>query len=203
MHIHIRQVTSTIVLAIVIAGLTSFLLLGTQLYKGEISGKAMVVSLMGYRFIDANDIIFQEGKTDCGPAALLNVFHHYKIESTLDEIEEFAATTDQGTSMLGLKEAAELKGLRAEGWKYTWGDFQSIPLPSIVFIRGNHYAVVESFGDRGSLIILDPAIGRLEMTEKKFRRIWSGETLQIKKADSDESAFVTEDYRYVIVEEHR
>ena len=141
-------------------------------------------------FLGANGVVLQKENNDCGPAALMNIFIYYGIESTLEEIKAIIETKEQGSSMFGLKEMAELKGLKAEGWKYSWIDFQQVVLPVIAFVRENHYVVVELISNDGSLIIVDPAYGRIKISQKKFKKIWNGETLQIEKADSGESAFL-------------
>lgn len=148
--------------------------------------------LLGYEYLDKQNVILQEGESDCGPAALMNVFQKYGIESSLDEIQLIAGSTVNGTSMLGLQQMAELKGLKATGWNYTWEDFRKTTLPVITFVNSNHYIVVDSFYNDGDLRIIDPARGILKMSKRKFERIWKGETLQIEQADSKESALLTE-----------
>jgi len=148
-----------------------------------IIGPDIITWFTGYTFMDNEGVVFQKGKSDCGPAALLYVFKHYGIKSTIEQIEAVAGTNEIGTSMLGLKKMAELKGLNAVGWKYTWGDFKSKQLPVIAFVNGNHYVVVDSIIENRELIIIDPTRGRLKMNKQKFKKIWQGETLQIEKAD--------------------
>lgn len=162
----------------------------TTLFNIE-NPQKIINHLKGYEYLGKQNVFFQKGKSDCGPAALMNVFQHYGIESSLDEIQLISGTTTHGTSMLGLQQMAEIKGLKATGWHYTWKDFMRATLPIIVFMDNDHYTVVDSFYNDGDLRIIDPARGVLKMSKRKFNRIWSGETLQIERVDSKESTLLT------------
>lgn len=157
-----------------------FFLIGIGLLTvlfGSIKSNEIFKRIVGYEYLGVEGVVLQEEKNDCGPAALMNIFQYHGIVSTLDDIKEIAGTTDNGTSMLGLKRAAENKGLNAQGWDYTWEDFRQIVLPTIAFVNGDHYVVVLKFTPYGDLIIIDPAKGLLEMNHNKFNKIWHGETL--------------------------
>ncbi len=180
----IKKYISTVTFALIIIAIISLFTINNPQRIGEY--------FLGYEYLDKQNVFLQKGKSDCGPAALMNVFKKYGIESSLEEIELIAGTTETGTSMLGLKQMAELKGLKATGWKYTWEDFSKTTLPVIAFVRGNHYVVVDSIYNNGHLRIIDPAVGRVNMSKRKFKRIWSGETLQIERVGSNEPTRSTE-----------
>jgi len=122
-------------------------------------------------------IVLQDKQNNCGPAALKMVFDHYGISSALVEIESNVGLTEKGSSMLALKEMAELKGLKAEGWRLTLEDFLKVPMPAIVFVHGDHFAVVDSVTDDNDVVMRDPALGKVKLPGKKLLRIWNGETL--------------------------
>ncbi len=128
-----------------------------------------------------SNIIYQQTHSDCGPAALANVFQHYDIPFNLSHIAKEAGTDSIGTSLKALKDIAIRNGLNAEGWKYNWEDFKTAQKPVIAFINGNHFVMVEE-SNNNSVIMIDPSRGRLKMKTEKFKRIWQGETLQIERA---------------------
>jgi ABC-type bacteriocin/lantibiotic exporter with double-glycine peptidase domain len=132
---------------------------------------------MGAEYIGSQGVVLQDKRNNCGPAALKMVFDHYGIPSTLTEIEQRVDLSEKGSSMLALKEMAELKGLKAEGWRYTLEDFLRAPLPAIVFVHGDHFAVVDSVTETGEIVMRDPALGKLRLPAEKLSRIWNGETL--------------------------
>lgn len=131
----------------------------------------------GGEYLGTEGVLLQDKGPNCGPAALLMVFHNFGIESSIREIEKVSGMTDAGTSMFGLKQMAEVKGLRAEGWRYTLDDFLTAPKPAILFVRGDHFVVVDSISINNQVYIRDPARGQYNISLNGLNRIWKGETL--------------------------
>jgi ABC-type bacteriocin/lantibiotic exporter with double-glycine peptidase domain len=121
-------------------------------------------------------VIFQTSYNDCGPAALQMIFEHYKISITLDEIERSVRLTGNGTTMLSLKQMAELKGLHAEGWRLTVNDFLNTSFPLLLFVHNDHFVVADSVCNR-IVFLRDPAIGKVEIPTTDLPQIWRGEAL--------------------------
>jgi len=145
--------------------------------------KKTVAFFKGAKYLGEDGIILQKYINDCGPAALKIIFDHFKIPATLEEITE-KVLGKNGSSMLSLKEMAELKGLKAEGWRFTFKDLKKMKLPAIAFVKGNHYVVISEITENGNIIVLDPAIGKLKYSSRGFQRIWKGETLVLKQVDN-------------------
>lgn len=122
-------------------------------------------------------VVWQRDSYDCGAAALQMVFTHFSIASDYDDLLLRLEISPGGTSMLRLKHAAEAKGLRCSGWRLTTRDLPDIPLPAILFMRKNHFVVLDTFNPAGTIIIRDPARGRLQLTLQKLESIWRGESL--------------------------
>jgi len=136
---------------------------------------------MGGEFLGKEGVVLQDKPNNCGPAALKMIFDHFEIPARLMEIEQHVDLTHRGSSMLALKEMAELKGLKAEGWRYTLEDFLKAPMPAIVFVHDDHFAVVDSVSIDQQVYVRDPALGKLKIPVKKLPRIWNGETLIIRR----------------------
>lgn len=136
---------------------------------------------VGGGFAGTDGVVLQDKRNNCGPAALQMAFEHFDIASTVKEIEEGVGLTERGSSMLALKEVAEQKGLRAEGWRLTMEDLVAAPKPCIVFINGDHFALVDSINNAGEVFLRDPARGKLRIPMVKFPALWSGETLVLKR----------------------
>jgi ABC-type bacteriocin/lantibiotic exporter with double-glycine peptidase domain len=123
-----------------------------------------------------NKCFITNNKKICGPIALKMIFDYYKILSTVDEIENRAGVTKNGTSMRSLLEIAESKGLHAEGWRLTTEDLVNAIFPVILYINGNHYIVADSIIKK-ELYVRDPNIGNLRYNIDGFGNLWKGETL--------------------------
>lgn len=127
-------------------------------------------------YLGSCGVVLQSKWNNCGPAALKMIFDHYHIPSSVEEIEQSVGLTDEGSSMLALKRIALTKGLKTEGWKLSFRDFATRPFPLLVYIRNDHFVVVDSVV-ADAIFIRDPAVGKLKLSQSKFLNIWNGETL--------------------------
>ena len=150
-----------------------------QFIEHPVYWKKTVAFFKGAKYLGEDGIILQKHINDCGPAALKMIFDYFKIPATLEEITE-KVLGKKGSTMLSLKEMAELKGLKAEGWRLTFKDLKKMKFPAIVFASGDHFVVISEITEDGKITILDPAIGKLRYASWGFRKIWKGETLIFK-----------------------
>lgn len=122
------------------------------------------------------EVVRQQRRSDCGPAALKMVLDHWGIQdATLAELEIATGTGPDGTSLLALKRAAEERGVTSQGLRLPVQRLSEIPLPAIAHVHGDHFVVIRSIGDE--LVIDDPSLGRLRMSPRVFARSWDGVVL--------------------------
>lgn len=57
----------------------------------------------------------QHDQPDCGVACLRNVLNYYKAEISLEKLREWSGAGRQGTTLLGLHQAATRSGFIAQG----------------------------------------------------------------------------------------
>lgn len=125
----------------------------------------------------------QPDHKDCGPTCLKIISKHYGKVISLQQVRQLSETTREGSSLLGLSEAAEKLGLRTLGVKISLKDLAEAPLPCILHWNKNHYVVLYDIakpkkspspgrGFRGR--ISDPAHGLLEYTQEEFIKHWIG-----------------------------
>jgi len=57
----------------------------------------------------------QQDASDCGVACLLSLIQYYGGESSLEKLRELSGTSKQGTTLLGLYQAANQLGFNAQG----------------------------------------------------------------------------------------
>jgi hypothetical protein len=124
--------------------------------------------------------LLQKNHNDCGPTALQMIFDYYGVPSSVHEIKAHVVLTEKGSTMLALKEMAELKGLSAEGWRLTPQDFSKISFPALLFVHNDHYLIADSIYD-DSVFVRDPAIGRVGIPKGKLPQMWKGEVLVFRK----------------------
>lgn len=123
----------------------------------------------------------QRGASGSGPSALAAVCRHYGVPATEEEVAALAGTTARGTSLWGLRIAAQRKGLAAAGWRVTPDGLRSAPCPCLLFFREGHYAVLT--GVRGGRFFLaDPSLGQYVWTQEQLASSWRGDVLVVGPA---------------------
>ncbi len=125
--------------------------------------------------------IQQRDQTDCGVACLLSVIRMYGGDATLENLREQSGTSLQGTSLLGLQQAAEKQNITAEAFEVD--DLQAFQkeatFPCILHVvideRMEHYVICHSSPLQNSTSfyqIIDPAKGIQEWTEAELLERW-------------------------------
>ena len=127
----------------------------------------------------------QHDAMDCGPTCLRMVAAYYGRIYSLENLREKSLITREGTSMLGISEAAENIGFRTTGVKVSFEELKTAPLPCIVHWNQQHFVVVYDIkapskpslssrrGAGGEVVfIADPAAGKVKYTSEEFCRCW-------------------------------
>ena len=160
---------------VLIAG--SVFLSGYALHRHIVRSSSCAVWEGKTESLGLDGVVRQTKPNTCGPAALKMIFDHYRVASDLEELENNAALTSEGISMMALKGIAERYGLQAAGWKFSPDDLSGISFPAIFFVRGNHYVVADSFAYATGLYLRDPSCGRLLVRREMLLQLWSGESI--------------------------
>ena len=112
---------------------------------------------------------------DCGPTCLRMVARFYGRHYSLEALREKAFLGKQGTSLLGLSQAAEQLGFRAEAVATDWHTLrQDVHLPCIAHWKNDHYVVVYRNTPK-YVYVADPAMGKLRYSPEEFRAGWQSD----------------------------
>ncbi|WP_445914500.1 peptidase domain-containing ABC transporter [Yeosuana sp.] len=130
----------------------------------------------------------QIGQSDCGVACLLSLIQYYGGSNNFEKLRELSGTTKQGTTLLGLYQAANKLGFKAQGNE---ADIQAVidhkePLILHVVIeeRLQHYVICYGY-EKDKFIIGDPAKGITTYTKQQLETIWKSKTcLTLKPNDN-------------------
>lgn len=119
----------------------------------------------------------QHDSTDCGVACLLSLIRYYGGDSTIQHLREISGTSQAGTTLLGLYQAANAIGLKAEGAEANGiTDLIEHGKPTILAVLLNdkfeHYMVCYGF-ENGQFVVGDPAGGMELYSPEKLERIWT------------------------------
>lgn len=104
---------------------------------------------------------------DCGPTCLRMVAKYYKRSLDIHKLRMLTSIGKDGVSMLGIAEASEKVGFRANGMKLTLEQLKEATLPAILHWGQNHFVVLYRIG-RKEILIADPAKGIIRYSPAEF-----------------------------------
>lgn len=125
--------------------------------------------------------LYQQGQSDCGVACLKSILQYYGGDCSLERLREYSGTTPQGTTLLGLCQAAIKIGFEAEGLQADKIDnLRELEGPAILHVlidkRLYHYVIFYGFVNDACLIG-DPAKGIVSLSYQELDQIWASRIL--------------------------
>lgn len=115
----------------------------------------------------------QSDSKDCGPTCLKIISKYYQKTISLRHIRELSETLRNGSSLLGLSNAAEALGFKSLGVQISLSKLKQAPLPCILHWNNNHYVVLYKV-KKDKYYISDPAYGYLKYGKSEFLKRWIG-----------------------------
>ncbi|MCE5215330.1 MAG: right-handed parallel beta-helix repeat-containing protein, partial [Methanobacterium sp.] len=128
--------------------------------------------------IDSGEMVMATTIYSCGPAALATILKSLGIFTTEAEIARLASTDETGTSLYGLKIAAQSKGLTAFGGWLTTDQLEKNFIVVLSINGRNHIEVVQNITEN-TITLFDPNLGIIEMSRDKFNELYTGIALVI------------------------
>ncbi|MET0242607.1 MAG: peptidase domain-containing ABC transporter [Flavitalea sp.] len=123
-------------------------------------------------------LVKQQDLSDCGAACIASVLAWYGLKYPIARIRQFASTDKQGTTILGIVEAAEKLSLSAKAIKGEPDSLFEIPLPAIAHVvlpNGLHHYVVIYEANKKFVRAMDPASGTIQsLPTETFQDVWTG-----------------------------
>ena len=147
------------------------------------------MTMLDMRLIERS-FVHQHDMTDCGAACLLSLVRYYGGDSSMLHLREISGTSNTGTTLLGLYQAAERMGFDAKG-----AEANGIPdliehgNPCILAVIMDkvlqHFVICYGY-ESGKFIISDPARGIVEMSDVELDAIWTRKCLLLEPNTSFE-----------------
>ena len=106
-------------------------------------------------------LVRQQGESDCGVACLASIALYHGLEVLLEDLRYWSGTFSQGTTLLGLKQAAGQIGFEADGYEISIQQLSALTEPCILPVRVanlDHYWVYYGH-QNGTFGIGDPSRG--------------------------------------------
>jgi len=124
----------------------------------------------------------QQDQQDCGVACLLSVLKYHRGSASLERLRELSGTHTQGTTMLGLVQAATSLGFSTKGLQADMAFLKELSEPCILHVRmeqGYTHFILCYFYDasKQAFCIGDPAKGILYLSESALNELWVSKAL--------------------------
>ncbi|MCC7551638.1 MAG: right-handed parallel beta-helix repeat-containing protein [Methanobacterium sp.] len=123
--------------------------------------------------IESGEVIMATTMYTCGPAALATILKKLGIYTTEAEMAKIAETDETGTSLLGLKNAANAKGVNAYGYELSIGQLQPDYIVVLKINGYNHFDVIQNITN-DTVTLFDPNLGIIQMNLTKFNELYMG-----------------------------
>lgn len=135
----------------------------------------------------------QPDAKDCGPTCLRIIAKYYGKTIPLQQIRDISETTREGSSLLGLSDAAENLGFKSLGVQINFKTLvEEVPFPCILHWNKQHFVVayaVKSIGkkknqannslnenyNKTTIRVSDPSYGLIDYSQEEFIKMWIGE----------------------------
>ncbi len=128
----------------------------------------------------------------CGPAALATILKTMGIFTTEGEIAKLAGTDETGTSLYGLKIAAQSKGVTAIGARLTIEQLQPNYLVVLDIDGTKHFEIIRNITNT-TVYLYDPNLGNIQITREKFSTLYTGVALIINGQAPGNATILTDD----------
>ncbi len=126
-----------------------------------------------------NTFVMQHDQSDCGVACLLSLIQYYQGSSSIEKLRELSGTTKQGTTLLGLYQAANSLGFDAQGNEANIEELIDYDTPLILHIliggQLQHYLICYGF-ESEKFVIGDPGKGIMYYTKSELESVWKSKT---------------------------
>lgn len=125
--------------------------------------------------------VLQHDQSDCGVACLASIIQFHGSETTLDNLRKISGTSKQGTTLLGLLQAAQQLGFDAEGLEAEGVyNLKELLEPAILHVvldsHLQHYLVFYGFEEE-KIVLGDPAKGIVRYSKDELNAIWQSKAL--------------------------
>jgi ATP-binding cassette, subfamily C, bacteriocin exporter len=118
----------------------------------------------------------QLDQSDCGVACLMSLIKLNGGSNSIEKLRELSGTTKQGTTLLGLYQAASKIGFNAQGCEADIQALidhkQAVILHVVLEKQLQHYVVCYEYNLDSGFLIGDPAKGTYYLSENELNEIW-------------------------------
>jgi len=128
--------------------------------------------------VNTTGIVMATTSYNCGPATLATVLNNMGINATEEELASLAGTNETGTTMYGLVQAAQAKGLIAKGMRLSVDQLRPNNIVVLTVNGENHFSIIKNITN-STVYLADTDLGNINMTLENFTAVYSGYALVV------------------------
>lgn len=121
-------------------------------------------------------LVCQQDQSDCGVACLQWLVRYYGGDISLETLRELSGTSKQGTTLLGLYQAANRIGFEADGCEADINALIEHNEPTILHVQLEnnlqHYLICFAYQKGGVFVVGDPSGKVQNYTQQELDKIW-------------------------------
>ncbi|HRI66640.1 MAG TPA: peptidase domain-containing ABC transporter [Polyangium sp.] len=121
-------------------------------------------------------LVYQSSIAECGAASLAMILSYFGRRTDLAECWELIGSGREGVSAAAIARFARSVGLVVRGYSREPEQLRDLPVPMMVHLGFNHFAVVEHW-TKDAVRIADPGAGRHWMSLERFEKSFTGVVL--------------------------
>jgi len=121
-------------------------------------------------------VIPQMSAVECGAACLAMILNYYGQKTSVSECRAHCGVGRDGLTARAIASSARHYGLRVKSYSLDLADFKYVQLPAIAHWNFSHFVVVERWSPK-IVEIVDPAVGRCQLTADEFDAGFTGVVL--------------------------
>jgi len=133
---------------------------------------------------DGTGVVYQTGENDCAPAAVTMLLEATARSVSVDQVRSEFQLHKDGATVSQVVEVLRAHGLWATAWEFDRTRIEDVPVPSILFVDGSHFLVLDSVVE-STIYVRDPASGRQKLSIQELHDRWDGVTVTVPHRTSE------------------
>lgn len=121
--------------------------------------------------------------SDCGAACLAMTLAYHGKNVSPEDVRQTTRTSRDGVSAVAIVQAARTYGMDARGVSVNLEALKQLDRGTILHWEFNHFVVLDRVG-RGSVDVLDPALGRLRLPMERVSKAFTGVAIVLQPSPS-------------------
>lgn len=124
-------------------------------------------------------------QTECGLCCIAMISRYYESYITLNDLREYLDPGRDGVDIRSIHKLLLNLNYDSKVYRVKGEGIRNLNLPCILYWKNNHFVVLEKINKK-RIVIVDPALGRINLTEEEFQKNFSNIVITAKPNENFE-----------------